>query len=261
MGYEFEMLTLFEYYATAQKLFNSLVEYNPKLTREKFDTVLYLVAKIVVDMDWLGNLKRINGAFEIHRGEFEMKYREYLHEIANVATIETATQIGNKYRHAFEIVGLNKPLRPIRIGLVGDLYSVIEPHGNCELVKWLLNNRVEVVSKIDLTYLSTSLFDVNALIQKSGGYVTYAIGGNANNSVALAYEYAREGIDGIIHVKASTCTPEITAMTILQNISNDFGTPIMYLTFDTETGEAGLHTRLEAFLDMVTMKREDNAHE
>jgi hypothetical protein len=31
--------------------------------------------------------------------------------------------------------------------------------------------------------------------------------------------------------------------------------PVVYLTFDTETSEAGLTTRHEAFLDMLTRKK------
>lgn len=255
LGYEFEMLTLFDYYASENKLFNSLHGYNPDLTREKFEEVLGVVVRIVIDMDGLADIKRRNASFEENKGEHEKNYLRYLAEAKKLTDKESAIALGNKYREIFSKIKINKPDKPIRIGLIGDLYSVIEPHGNCEIEKWLMKNNVEIIRKIDLTYLSTSLFDVRALIEKSGQYVNYSIGGNANNTIALANELASSGVDGIIHMKAATCTPEITAMSILQNISKDFGVPIMYLTFDTETSEAGLHTRWEAFLDMINMKR------
>jgi predicted nucleotide-binding protein (sugar kinase/HSP70/actin superfamily) len=260
MGYKFEMLTLFEYYATANKLFASLSGYNPDLTREQFDKIIALTARIVLDMDELHAILRKNAAFQIKAGTFESAYKNYLTEAKTLKNQEAAVDLGNKYRKIFSKIETRRPENPIRIGLVGDLYSVIEPHGNCEIEKWLIAHGVEIVRDIDLTYLTKFLFDVNALIAKSGGYVNYQIGGNANNTVALAYQYCNSPkaakVDGLIHMKAATCTPEISAMTILQNISRDFETPIMFLTFDTETGEAGLHTRLEAFLDMLAMKKE-----
>lgn len=44
-------------------------------------------------------------------------------------------------------------------------------------------------------------------------------------------------------------------MAVLQNISADRGIPILYLSYDSQTGDAGIQTRLEAFYDMIDMKR------
>ena len=45
-------------------------------------------------------------------------------------------------------------------------------------------------------------------------------------------------------------------MPILQKISEEKNVPIMYLTFDSQTSQTGIKTRLEAFYDMLVMKRE-----
>jgi len=105
-----------------------------------------------------------------------------------------------------------------------------------------------------LSRMAVALFTVGEQVEKSGGYVDYNIGSTANDAVAGAYQMMQDGIDGIIHVKPASCSPEITAMTILQNMSRDHQVPILYMTFDTETSEAGVHTRLEAFRDMIVMK-------
>jgi len=209
LGYEFEMVELFDYVATANKLYQTFSKYKPDLTREKFDEILFGVAHEIVDMDKAADEKRRKGS-------------------------------------------------GAKIGLVGDLYSVIEPHGNCNIEKWLAKNDVQIIRITDLTYLAQNMFDIPKQIEGCGGYVDYYIGGNANCTISQAYKMiTQEKIDGLIHMKAATCTPEITAMTVLQNMAQDHNVPIMYLTFDTETGEAGLHTRLEAFLDMITKKKEN----
>jgi len=256
LGYDFEFFNVFEYAATKSRIMRSLKEANPALTDEQFEAAFGLTVRAVIDMDILADTMRKNMGFEINKGEFEKYYKQYLSEIPHVKHTAEAEALGNKYKEIIKNIKINKPANPIRIGMVGDLYSVMDADANCHMEKWLAENHVEIIRPIDLTYLATSLFDIDKMVALSGGYVKYYIGGNANNTVALAYEMAQNKLDGIIHMKAATCSPEITAMTILQNISKDFNIPIIYFTFDTETGEAGVQTRLEAFLDMLNMKRE-----
>lgn len=258
LGYEFEVLNLFEYASNPNpiKVFRLFNELNPELTQEKFQSVLNTAIRVTIDMDNLADFMRRNVAFELKKGMFEKNYSLYLNEARTVKSADEAITLFNKYEKIFKNIAINKPQKPLRIGLIGDLYTVMEPHGNCEIEKWLARNSIEIIRPINLTYLTKTLFDPDSTIAKSGGYTKYYIGGNATNTVALAYEMAsNEQVDGIIHMKAATCSPEITAMTILQNISKDYNLPVIYLTFDTETGEAGLHTRLEAFKDMLVMRK------
>ena len=44
-------------------------------------------------------------------------------------------------------------------------------------------------------------------------------------------------------------------MPILQNIGSDYKIPILYLTYDSQTSDTGLMTRIEAFYDMISMRR------
>lgn len=71
-----------------------------------------------------------------------------------------------------------------------------------------------------------------------------------------AKKYAEGGFDGIIHAKSAGCTPEIDCIPVLQKVSEDFAVPILYLTYDSQTSDTGLDTRLEAFYDMLAMKKE-----
>ena len=254
LGYEFEMINFFDYTANANRMFKALNDVDPALTREKFDSVMTLIVRIVLDMDELGDFMRKHMAFEVNKGEFDRNYKRYLTEVKQAKDADEAEKMGLKYKEAAKAIKIDKPEKPVRIRLIGDLYTVIEPHGNCQIERWLADNKVEITRPIDMTYLVKTLFDVPSMIAKSGGYVKYGLGGNANNTIALAYEMASQGFDGIIHMKAATCSPEITAMSVLQNISKDYNVPIIYFTFDTETSETGLHTRLEAFHDMLMMK-------
>lgn len=255
LGYKFDMVVLCDYTANSNRIFNSLSTLNPDLTRESFDKIFSVVCKIVIDMDIMAALVRKNSGFEIEKGSHERLYKEYLQKAKKITTLDKAIELGEEYTAAIKNVKINKPSNYLRIGIVGDLYTVIEPHGNCELEKWLVNNGVEINRPTDLTFLAGNIFSVDKMVELSGGYIDYGIGGNANCTVMQAYQMLEnKEVDGVIHIKAATCSPEISAMSILADLSADYGIPFMYLTFDTETGDAGLHTRLEAFCDMLLMR-------
>lgn len=57
------------------------------------------------------------------------------------------------------------------------------------------------------------------------------------------------------NAKSAGCTPEIDIMPVLQNISSDYKVPILYLSYDSQTSDTGLDTRLEAFYDMIQMRK------
>ncbi|MCL2851596.1 MAG: hypothetical protein FWE20_00980 [Defluviitaleaceae bacterium] len=254
LGYECEMFPLFDYIPSVNRMFKAFNDANPDLTREDFDAVMDTVVRIALDMDELADFMRRNIAFEVSKGEYEKHYKAYLNSAKTVQSAAEAESIGAKYKEDQKAIKINKPDRPIRIGVIGEIYVVVESFSNCNLEKWLAEHGVEIIRPFDLSRMAVAIFTVDEQIEKSGGYVDYNIGSTANDAVAQAYEMITGGIDGIIHIKPSSCSPEITAMTILQNMSRDHDIPIMYLTFDTETSEAGFHTRLEAFHDMIVMK-------
>ena len=74
-------------------------------------------------------------------------------------------------------------------------------------------------------------------------------------NIWYARECAERGYDGIVHIKSAGCTPEIDVMPVLQNISADYKIPVLYLTYDAQTSDVGLTTRLEAFYDMIDMRK------
>ena len=82
-------------------------------------------------------------------------------------------------------------------------------------------------------------------------YVKYNLGADGLDNVYRTIKLIDDGYDGIIHIKPFGCTPEISAIPIIQKIANDNNFPIMFLSFDYQTSEEGIKTRLEAFYEMI----------
>ncbi|MCL2563561.1 MAG: hypothetical protein FWE08_05960 [Oscillospiraceae bacterium] len=144
---------------------------------------------------------------------------------------------------------------PLNVGIVGDLYTVMEPFANCDLERRLAARGVAVSREMSVTFL---LFPPSnrRRLRDAGGYLRRHVGANGLDSVAQSLRYAKAGYDGIIHIKSFGCTPELNAVPALMCVSHDHGIPILHLSFDTHQSSAGLETRLEAFLDMITMRRQ-----
>ena len=112
-----------------------------------------------------------------------------------------------------------------------------------------------------LLWLSDEALAFLAQISGNGGkwFLPQASGGPGEwNRLRKELEQsglARQGFDGIIHVKSFGCTPETDVIPVLQNISQDYHIPILYLSYDTQNSDTGLDTRLEAFCDMLERKK------
>ena len=74
-----------------------------------------------------------------------------------------------------------------------------------------------------------------------------------------AGHYLRDNnIDGIITINAFGCGPDSLMIDRITRKAKEFNKPILVLTIDEQTGEAGFITRLEAFIDMLFRKKRSN---
>jgi predicted nucleotide-binding protein (sugar kinase/HSP70/actin superfamily) len=65
----------------------------------------------------------------------------------------------------------------------------------------------------------------------------------------------REAVDGLVAVIAFGCAPDSGLAPVLGQAARQAGVPMLTLTLDEHSGEAGLVTRLEAFVDMLERSR------
>ena len=74
--------------------------------------------------------------------------------------------------------------------------------------------------------------------------------------VGAAGHYLYAGVDGVVCLVCFGCGPDSLMVDVIQRAAKQRGSvPLVTLTIDEHTGEAGLVTRLEAFIDMVRRRR------
>jgi predicted nucleotide-binding protein (sugar kinase/HSP70/actin superfamily) len=155
------------------------------------------------------------------------------------------------------------PAKPVlRLGLVGDKYTILTPFLNLNLERELGRLGVEVrrwfhTSIRIAPWLPGPLRrDRRARAARAGNrYLARDVGGFARATVGEAALMASGEVDGLIHVAPFNCTPEIVAQSALVALQREQRVPVLNLSFDEQTGRAGISTRLEAFTDMLWAAR------
>lgn len=175
--------------------------------------------------------------------------------------IEAARQRGLR---ALNAIPVRNDIQPLRVGLVGEIYLVVEPASNLWIEEMLGELGVEVHRSIFMTGWTRE----NAVQDKKGmshaervkkaaePYLPEMLGGHGQDSVGHMVIYAAEGFDGMIQVAPFTCIPEIVARSVLPKVSADLDLPFLTFFLDEHTGPAGVRTRLEAFVDLLRRRRE-----
>lgn len=170
----------------------------------------------------------------------------------------------NKTEEELSDVKLLENYDPIKIGIIGEIYTIIEPFVNLEVEKKLGQLGVLVDKSLTPTkwlehhvinYPFGSKYE-NTKYDLAKPYLDTPVGGHGRETLGSAIHYKNLGYDGVIQILPLNCMPEIVAKSILKNISKDLDFPIMTLVVDEMTGEAGFVTRLEAFVDLLSKRRE-----
>ena len=72
---------------------------------------------------------------------------------------------------------------------------------------------------------------------------------------AAAYYMLHNKVDGIIALSAFGCGPDSLMVDEIQYHAQKRNMPMIHLTTDEHTGEAGFVTRIEAFVDMLVRRK------
>lgn len=237
--------------------YNHFKEINPNMSLKKIARVLPVILKMAECMDEVEDYLRKNIGFEAVPGSLEAVHREFLSELRGVRGRKELNSVYGKYMRRIREVKVRKPQNPLRVGIVGEYYTIMEPFSNHYLEKELAQMGIVVDRWMNIT---------NSLLHRSDkkikehikNYARYNMGATSMYTIHKALEFAKKNYDGIIHVKSFGCTPEMDAMPVLQNIGSDYKIPILYFSFDSQTSDTGIRTRLEAFYDMIMMRKEVN---
>jgi len=134
--------------------------------------------------------------------------------------------------------------RRLRLAVLGYPYAIYDRFMNMDLLRKIVRLGVDV--------LTTEMLPSN--LPPLPSYAKHLFW-HYSERVARAGRYCIETrcVDGLIHVTAFGCGPDALTGKIIDMDASRHGMPFMALLLDEYSGEAGLMTRLEAFVDMMRM--------
>lgn len=137
---------------------------------------------------------------------------------------------------------------PISIALVAHGYNIYDDRASMKIIDKLESMDVKVYTALQLSQEQT-LEGINTLGEKLYWANEYEMTGTAGH-------YMKDNkIDGLIALNAFGCGPDSLMIERIIRKAKQFNKPILHLTIDEQTGEAGFITRLEAFVDMLFRKK------
>ncbi len=224
---------------------------------------VYTGYKISVSMDSILKLIHRMRPYARDKRRISELWKEIQQEYFYVKKIRDIKQIESRARRRikaqeYDFAGENKRLR---IGIVGEIYVVMEGSTNNYIDEMLNEMGVEVERSHYLSeYIESHMIPwkknkYKHILDKGEKYLEIIIGGHAKQSIGHIVDYKERSFDGVVFLKPFGCLPEIISQSILDRVSQDLNIPILPLSIDEQLGRTHTQTRLEAFLDLARGKR------
>lgn len=183
----------------------------------------------------------------------DWSFEESMECFENLAEPEKLQNLGLIPRHPLE-VELNQNSEEYRptIALLGHSYLTYEAYANLNLLSKLaekanlrvVENVPEAITQVKQKHLRKNIF-----------------WSHARRIYGAGESYLEDPeVDGIIYLSCFGCGTDSITNDLLARRSRAEQKPYMVITLDEHTGEAGLVTRLEAFLDMLERRIRHEGH-
>jgi predicted nucleotide-binding protein (sugar kinase/HSP70/actin superfamily) len=150
---------------------------------------------------------------------------------------ETAVDCQLKYK-----TGINDESCSMKVALAGHPYNIHDNYINMNIVKKLKKLGVGVVTE-EIIDEAAKEKAISKLYKKP--FWSFARDNYSFTSIAAENKL----VNGIIYISSFACGIDSVVIELIKHNIDDF--PFLVLKVDEHTGEAGLDTRIEAFVDML----------
>lgn len=142
-----------------------------------------------------------------------------------------------------------EPEDSIKVALIGHPYNIYDPYVNMNIIKRLRG--------LGASIATAEFLPAHAVKNSASRWLTKKLFWTLGQRMAgAAFNYMEHpDMAGIVHIAAFGCGPDSMTGEIIERTARIKGVPFLNITLDEHTGEAGLLTRLEAFMDMLRWRK------
>jgi predicted nucleotide-binding protein (sugar kinase/HSP70/actin superfamily) len=143
--------------------------------------------------------------------------------------------------------------RPLKVALAGHSYVLNDPFASLNIRAILREHGIEVITSEQLP---------RRIVERQMAKLEYDYYFYYTREILATVMHFLESrtVDGILHIVIFSCGPDSIAAELAARFAKrNPAVPLLQLVFDELTGEAGLRTRVEAFVDMLRRKTRQQA--
>ena len=140
-----------------------------------------------------------------------------------------------------------------KILVLGHPYNIYDNYINMDAEKKLKENNIKIIN--------AEMIDKSTTRNYAAKLSKRMFWTQGQRIVGSAFSLIDNGkVDGIIYISAFGCGLDSVLIELVERRARGNNIPFILLTIDEQTGEAGINTRIEAFLDMLEWRdtNEDN---
>jgi predicted nucleotide-binding protein (sugar kinase/HSP70/actin superfamily) len=263
LGYEFTMVAT-DNPDALKGLVDELQKLSPRNSRARLAWEIYLVCRRVEALDRIQDRANRIRHRAVRRSRLDRAVVRAKNEIARArgwSGILLASRRAKKILDEVELRPARK--RPVRVGIAGEFYTVVDAHTNFHVEQILGDLGVEVHRGVwigqwlndRIRYRPLRRHDRKRAKRVARPYLEFSPGGECVVTLARVIDWHRAGLDGVVHLLPFTCMPEMIAASILPAVTRDHPIPVLRVIIDEHTDGTGLRTRLEAFVDTLVQRR------
>ena len=268
-GYEMDIITLELINGNVPELIKRIRKLAGTSGILKTPALVVLTAKLASRVDELEKLTFMLRARELKPGSVDAIYRNFRANALQSKGFKGISVLMDKTEEELRGVKVKQDAKPLKVGVVGEIYTGIEQFASFNIQEKLGRMGVEVDRKITVSnWIIEHIIKKGLHLPRDLAYAEAAkpwlgtmIGGHAQETVGHTVMYARDGYDGVIQIFPFSCMPEIVAESLLPHIERELNIPVLTLIIDEMTGDAGYMTRVEAFIDLLAKRRESSIYE
>ena len=199
-------------------------------------------------------------AIEKEVGSATRIYKQGISAIDQAGDYQALNRAKRDYLGKLMSVPIVSSPHPIKVGLVGEFFVVLDTFANMDIEIELGKLGVEVRRSLFVRdwvnfnpfVIFLGLREKDRSHKAAMPYLSRHVGGDGWQSVGEKVLHARDW-DGLVHLEPFGCVPEIMARNIMPSTKERL--PVLNIAFDEHTGKAGIINRLEAFIDMIYRKK------
>ena len=160
---------------------------NPHMNVKKVAQATMVAIKMVEVIDKIEDFMRMNVGFEVVDGSFDKLHKEFLEDLREVNDKKELSIIYKLYMRKFKKLEVNKPKNPLKVGIVGEYYTIMDEYSNHYMEKELAKKGIIVERWMNIS---------NSIVHNTGkeikqsikNYAKYAMGATSMYTIKKAID-------------------------------------------------------------------------